>query len=96
MPKRCLKSKSAAVAKAAPAASAAAIAADDDFWDEGLKTVTVAKEPAPLPPAAPKPAAEIRGSVFWQEKAQGRSACGGALIGAELSRAACRFFCLAG
>jgi hypothetical protein len=50
------KSKPPAVAKAAPTANAAEIAADDDFWDEGLKTVTVAKEPAPLPPAAPKPA----------------------------------------
>jgi hypothetical protein len=47
--------KAAGVAKAAPAASAAAIVADDDFWDEGLKTVTVAKEPEPKPASLPKP-----------------------------------------
>jgi hypothetical protein len=51
------------VAKAAPAA---AIAADDDFWDEGLKTVTVAKEPEPPPP--PKPSQAEKGPATKKKK----------------------------
>jgi hypothetical protein len=47
--------KAAAVAKATPAVSKSAIVADDDFWDEGLKTVPVAKEPDPKPTSLPKP-----------------------------------------
>jgi hypothetical protein len=80
--------KTAHAAKAAPAASAAAIVADDDFWDEGLKTVTVAKEPEPPPPALKTVEKSAAASGKKKPKAEKRVRWGfdwGRVVGGGLS-----------